>query len=120
MLAAERSAPASRRPLAARQRRDDRVVAAQQGDAAQLGAGAALDLGADAEGVEQREIARRDALTADLAPRKRLALDQRHRPAGAREQNRRRRPGRAGADDRRVEPGRRHGAAAAARRRSNA
>ena len=94
----QRCAPSPRR-----QRGDDRLVAAHQGDATQLGAGARVDLGADAERVEQREVARGDALAADLAARKRLPLDQRDRPAGAREQDRRARAGRAGADDGDVE-----------------
>jgi hypothetical protein len=58
---------------------------------------------AHAEGVEQRQVARGDALAADLAARKALALDERHPPAGSGEQDRRGGAGRAGAGDDGVE-----------------
>ncbi len=103
LLSPQRPAEAAPRRVGRRQRRDHARGAAHERDPAQLGAGEALDLGADTEGIEQREVAGGDALAADLAPRKALALDQRHRPAGARQQDRRRGAGRTRADDRDVE-----------------
>ena len=97
--------PSDARLRPGRQRGDDGVAAAHQRDPAQLGAGAEVDRDADAERVEQREVARGDAFAADLAARKRLSLDERDRPAGARQQDRGARPGRTGADDGDVEVG---------------
>ena len=104
VLAAERAAPRAapvRRPAAAPRPRSSRR--AQQRHPAQPAPATARDRCADAEHVEQRQLGRGDALAADLAARKRAALDQRDRPAGAREQDRRGAAGRAGADDDRVE-----------------
>ena len=64
-------------------------VAHVERDALERRARAGCDLGADAERIEQREVARRDAFAAHLAARERVLLDQRDRPAGARQQDRR-------------------------------
>ena len=70
LLSAERPAPAPRRPSPPGSAATLVSPPRSKRDPAQLGAGATLDLGADTEGIEQREVARGDALAADLAPRK--------------------------------------------------
>jgi hypothetical protein len=86
-----------------RQRRAHRGRAAQQAHLAQLGPGAVVQQGGQAQRVEQRQRAGGDALAAHLAARKGLAFHQRHPPAGAREQGRGGGARRAGADDQRVQ-----------------
>ena len=82
-----------------RQVGEQRAFAAHQRYPPQCGAGSGSKGRADAERGKQRQVAGSDAFAAHLAAWKITFLDQRHRPAGAREQDRRRRSGRAGADN---------------------
>ena len=86
-LAPERAAPGRSVPEP-RQVRVQLVVAGVQTYALERRAGQRAKLVADAERVEQREVRRRDAFAADLAPRERALLDERDGPARGREQDR--------------------------------
>ena len=92
----------------------DGAVALQQGHMTQLRAGPGVEGVADAQRLQQRQIAGRDAFAADFAAREALALDQRDGPAGAGQLNRRRRAGQPSAHDERVKGGARRGRHASA------
>ena len=68
-----------------RQGGDDAALAAHQRHLPQRRPGARRERFAHTQRIEQRQVARGDALAAHLAARERLLLDQRDRPAGARE-----------------------------------
>ena len=101
-FAAERAAPGLR-VLGSGQGGRHCAVGVQKAHPVQFGAGLRTQGPTDAECVQQRQVARGDAFTADLATREALLLDHGDRPAGARQQNRSGRAGRSGADDDRVE-----------------
>src|SRR5579862_732934 len=110
MLASQRATPSARGALRARQRRRQRSLAREQGDALYLRPSLLAKERADGELVEQRKGRGGDELTANLAAGKARLLDHRDRPARARQQERRSCARGSAADDERVIGHRRSGA----------
>src|SRR5512146_2024271 len=87
VLAPESAAPGRAATGTGWQRGGDALLPAPERHSPQLRTRSLPQRLAYAQRVEQRQIARRDALAADLAARKRPGLEERHRPPRPREQN---------------------------------